>query len=51
MNAVSAVAAGSLVVGSHLLARVTGAWPSVLTVAALVGVASSLATRRPALTG
>jgi hypothetical protein len=33
-------------VGSHLLARVVGAWPSVLLVAAVVGGASLLATRR-----
>jgi multisubunit Na+/H+ antiporter MnhG subunit len=33
-------------VGSHLLARVIGAWPSVLTVAAVVGLASLAATRR-----
>lgn len=32
-------------VGSHLLARVVGAWPSVLLVAALVGGAALLATR------
>lgn len=34
-------------VGSHLLARVVGAWPSVLTVAAAVGAASWRATTRP----
>lgn len=33
-------------VGSHLLARVVGAWPSVLAVAAVVGSASLLATGR-----
>lgn len=38
-------------VGSHLLARAVGAWPAVLLVAAVVGGASLLATRRPALTG
>lgn len=31
---------------SHLLARMIGAWPSVLTVAAVVGLASLPATRR-----
>lgn len=31
--------------GSHALAGVIGAWPSVLTVSAVVGVASLLATR------
>lgn len=34
-------------VGSHLLAGVVGAWPSVLVVATVVGAASLLATRRP----
>ena len=33
-------------VGSHVLARVIGAWPSVLTVAAVVGVASLAATSK-----
>lgn len=33
-------------VGSHLLARQIGAWPSVLTVAAAVGVASWVASDR-----
>jgi hypothetical protein len=32
--------------GSHPLARLIGAWPSVLTVAAAVGAASLAATRR-----
>jgi hypothetical protein len=38
-------------VGSHLLAGVLGAWPSVLLVGAVVGGAALLATRRPAVTG
>lgn len=33
--------------GAHPLARWVGAWPSVLTVAAVVGLASLLATRSP----
>jgi hypothetical protein len=33
-------------VASHVLARAVGAWPSVLTVAAVVGLASLAATRR-----
>ncbi len=32
--------------GSHLLAGVVGAWPSVFTVATVVGVTSLLVTRR-----
>lgn len=36
----------TVVGGAHLLARVIGAWPSVLTVAAVVGLASLIATRR-----
>jgi hypothetical protein len=53
----TATAAGLLLlyavafVGSHLLARVTGAWPAVLLVAAAVGGAALLATRGRALTG
>lgn len=54
-RAAGAVTAGLLLalyvaafVGSHVLARWAGAWPSVLTVAVIVGAASVLATRRPA---
>lgn len=36
-------------VGSHLLARVVGAWPAVLLAAAAVGVVSWSATRRTAV--
>lgn len=37
-------------VGSHLLARVVGAWPSVLLLAAAVGLVSWAATRERRLT-
>ena len=40
------VAAFAAFAASHVLARVIGAWPSVLTVAAVVGLASLAATRR-----